>query len=38
MRIISLLTIEIPSLWYMECHMVGMVGMEKTPYLCTQKH
>ena len=36
MRIISLLTIEIPISWYMECHRVGIVGMQKTPYLCTQ--
>lgn len=27
----------IPWIWYIECHEIGIVGMWKSPYLCTQK-
>jgi len=27
----------IPYVWYMKCQEVGIVGMRKSPYLCTQK-
>jgi hypothetical protein len=26
----------IPHLWYIECHNIGIVGVQKSPYLCTQ--